>query len=478
MGKTTLLVCENFRKEFKEAIKNINDDVEIVTFPSFCTLEKNGIKYEVKKKLLEHGNLIVFCCTFCDIINKIPKKFQSKVKFYKFENCFYMFGKSKVKKYIEEGAYLITPGWLVNWKENISAYGFNKETARRFFKENLKKLVLLNTNVENGIERKLAELATFLDLPYFIEEIDLDYLELLISKALGEIEKEQKIKQLVMEKSNYIAAFSILSSISKVEKEEEVVKVIIEQIKMLFSPKKIEYIPYSGHDILNGREYEIDTNELEVTLKIKFWNETFGFLKIGQFMFPQYFEPYVDFLIYVKDVFGLAISNVRRFEKIMDVAISDTLTGIFNRKYFELKLSEELNRSSREGKIFSLIMFDLDNFKEVNDKYGHEFGDEILVKLVEAVRKRLRKTDFFFRWGGDEFIILLPNTDLNSAEILAKELKKVLNNIEANGIKISASFGVISYIGNEMNQEKLFKKLDEALYMAKKLGKNTVFVNK
>ena len=180
MKNTALLVCENFKKEFKKVIKNINYDVEIVTFPSFCTLDKNRKNYEIKQTLLENRNLVVFCCAFCDILNKIPKKFQNKVKFYKFENCFYMLKKSKVKKYIEEGAYLLTPGWLVNWKENLSAYEFNKEIARQFFKENIKKLVLLNTNVENGIKEKLEEFAAFLDLPYFVEKIDLDYLELLV----------------------------------------------------------------------------------------------------------------------------------------------------------------------------------------------------------------------------------------------------------------------------------------------------------
>jgi len=105
-------------------------------------------------------------------------------------------------------------------------------------------------------------------------------------------------------------------------------------------------------------------------------------------------------------------------------------------------------------------------------------GDEILVKVVDAVKTSLRKSDFFFRWGGDEFILLLPNTDINGAEILTNKLRKIINQIEVGGIKVSASFGVIEFKGAEIDKESLFKKLDEALYKAKQLGKNRIFVIK
>lgn len=478
MEKITFLVCENFRKEFEITIKNIDEDVEIITFPSFCNLDKNEELFEIKDKFLENRNLVVFCCDFCNIIRKISKKYQSKVKIYKFENCFYMFGKTKIEKYINEGSYLLTPGWLVNWKKNLSVYGFNKEIARKFFKESIKKIVFLKTYDEKDIENYLKEFSEFLDLPYVIENIDLDYFQLLILKALKEVKDEQKIKQLLMEKSNYMAAFNFLSTISNVQSEGELIKNIVDQIRILLSPKNIEFLPYNGEDILEGEDYKINEENMEIILKIKFGDEIFGFLTVSQFLFSQYFDSYANFLVSIKDVFGLAISNVRKLEMLLDLAIYDTLTKIYNRNYFELKFSEEVIRSKREGTAFSLIMMDLDNFKEINDKYGHKFGDEILVKVVDVVKKRLRKSDFFFRWGGDEFILLLPNTDINGAEILTNKLRKIINQIEVGGIKVSASFGVIEFKGAEIDKESLFKKLDEALYKAKQLGKNRIFVIK
>ncbi|MBB6062550.1 diguanylate cyclase (GGDEF)-like protein [Thermosipho japonicus] len=478
MERITFLICENFRKEFETVSKKLNEKIDIITFPSFCTLKKENRNYKIKEKLLESKNLVIFCCKFCDILKKIPEKYLNQIKLYKFENCFYMFGKTNIDKYLSKGAYLVTPGWLVRWKENLSSYGFDKETAQSFFKEITNKIVLLNTKVEKNIETILKDFSNFLELPYTIEDIGLDYFELLINKILAEIKAEKKIKELTIEKSNYMAAFNILSRISssKIEKEDELISIIVDQIKILLSPEIIEYFPFEGNDILKGDEYKINNN-IEIIVKIKYNNEIYGFLKVGKFLFHQYFDSYVNFLVTIKDVLGLAISNVRKIEKILNLAITDALTGIYNKNYFELKLSEEINRCKREGKTFSLIMFDLDNFKGINDKYGHHFGDKVLIKVAEKVQKRLRKTDFFFRWGGDEFLIILPNTNLENAEKLSKELKKIINEIKIKNEKLKASFGVVSYNGKD-DPEATFKKVDEVLYKAKQSGKDRICVYK
>ena len=120
-------------------------------------------------------------------------------------------------------------------------------------------------------------------------------------------------------------------------------------------------------------------------------------------------------------------------------------------------------------------MFDLDNFKEINDKFGHGFGDKVLKTVVESVKKRIRETDFFFRWGGDEFILLLPNTTLGKAKLLAKELKGIINGIDIGKLNgIDVSMGIVEYDGKD-NIDTIFERLDKTMYKAKSRGKNTIF---
>ena len=119
-------------------------------------------------------------------------------------------------------------------------------------------------------------------------------------------------------------------------------------------------------------------------------------------------------------------------------------------------------------------MFDIDNLKHINDTYGHSAGDQILIGASSQVKKRLRATDFLARWGGDEFFIILPDTDLKSAITVAEELRVILTNLEINEIKgIKASFGVTEYDGSE-DADKIMQKVDNLMYKSKNSGGNSV----
>lgn len=158
----------------------------------------------------------------------------------------------------------------------------------------------------------------------------------------------------------------------------------------------------------------------------------------------------------------------------IDLANTDYLTGIFNRKYFLEELNKEIKRALRILKPFSVIMFDIDRFKNINDQLGHKAGDEVLVKIVRIVKKRIRKTDLFARWGGEEFVILLPETDLKGAEALAEYLRKEIKKFEIPKVgQITASFGVTAFnIGD--NEESIMQRVDFLMYKAKELGRDYV----
>ena len=163
-------------------------------------------------------------------------------------------------------------------------------------------------------------------------------------------------------------------------------------------------------------------------------------------------------------------------KKLLDMATKDQLTGLFNRAKFEEEVKKFINLSNRYTSKFSVLLFDIDDFKKINDNYGHMTGDNIIVECTSLVEKEIRDTDIFARWGGEEFIILMPETEINEAKALAQRLLKMIdNNIFMEGIHITCSFGVSQYALGE-DYTKFFDKVDKLLYKAKNNGKNMVCV--
>lgn len=155
-------------------------------------------------------------------------------------------------------------------------------------------------------------------------------------------------------------------------------------------------------------------------------------------------------------------------------ATHDTLTKIYNRSYFLDKLDDEITYSARYQVPFSVIIFDIDHFKRFNDTFGHLKGDEVLVSVCDVVKLNIRKTDVFARWGGEEFVILLPNTPIDKAEILAQNLRKHIETISMDEVDtITASFGISEYQSGDI-EKTIFHRADEALYKAKENGRNQV----
>jgi diguanylate cyclase (GGDEF)-like protein/PAS domain S-box-containing protein len=161
-------------------------------------------------------------------------------------------------------------------------------------------------------------------------------------------------------------------------------------------------------------------------------------------------------------------------EELWLLAVTDTLTNVYNRRYFTQKLEEEMERVRRSGSSFSLIMLDIDHFKNVNDLFGHNAGDLVLKSMAEMIANRIRKIDTMARWGGEEFVLLLPETEENAAVILAETLRKQLCQMEIPVVgKITASFGVASYSFGD-TVDTLVNRADKRMYEAKSAGRNCV----
>lgn len=168
-------------------------------------------------------------------------------------------------------------------------------------------------------------------------------------------------------------------------------------------------------------------------------------------------------------------------EELTQLALYDKLTKLYNRGSFDKKLSEELDRSNRYDKKFSLLMFDIDFFKKVNDTYGHQAGDEALKSVANIIRKSIRTNDYPTRFGGEEFIVILPETESTKAVKLADRIRKIIevsdiHISETETIHITISVGVAtSHKG--ISTDELIKNVDDALYQAKNSGRNQVSVH-
>ena len=169
------------------------------------------------------------------------------------------------------------------------------------------------------------------------------------------------------------------------------------------------------------------------------------------------------------------ISRRRKAEKeLQNYANKDSLTQIFNRGKIDLLISDEIKKSKDKKQTFSIIFFDIDNLKRINDDFGHIKGDEVLVQISYLVSKNIRDTDTIGRWGGEEFVILLPNTSSNKAFIIADDLKQLVSKTDF-GINsaLTISLGITQYMQND-TKECLIQRADKAMYFIKNNGKNAV----
>ena len=178
----------------------------------------------------------------------------------------------------------------------------------------------------------------------------------------------------------------------------------------------------------------------------------------------------VSFVSTGKDVTSETLMN----QEIQRIATIDKLTGIYNRHKFEELFTFESERSRRFLQPLSLILIDIDHFKLVNDSYGHDVGDEVLKTLTDVIQKNIRKIDIFARWGGEEFLLLSPNTDLDNIQKLAEKLRSAVESTPFSKVNhITISLGVSTFREEDTFSE-LFKRVDQGLYHAKEQGRNQV----
>ncbi len=177
-----------------------------------------------------------------------------------------------------------------------------------------------------------------------------------------------------------------------------------------------------------------------------------------------------------EDISDLKNIYNKKKEKLSSLAFRDTLTGLNNRRFFDDKLNEEINRAIRYKRPLSLIMVDIDHFKKFNDNYGHQKGDEVLAVVSDILKKSIRSMDYICRYGGEEIAIILPETEITAAERVAETCREKVEKLSVKkaAVSVTVSLGVSSVTDMVKTYEKIISSADQALYKAKESGRNKV----
>ena len=233
-----------------------------------------------------------------------------------------------------------------------------------------------------------------------------------------------------------------------------------------FNPAIDEFPQPNTHSVLcvpiKGREHVLGVIELANCL--------------GKQGFSQEHLPSLKSLA---DYTAIALENARYVQRMHELTILDDCTALYNARHLNFVLDAEIYRSTRYGYEFTVIFFDLDHFKQVNDAHGHLVGSKLLWMIGDLIKSNLRLIDYAFRYGGDEFVIILPQTSKENALIVLRRLKdllgsKVFFREEGLNIKVTASFGIASFPNDGRTRREILCMADEAMYRVKKTTRDSI----
>jgi diguanylate cyclase (GGDEF)-like protein len=215
-----------------------------------------------------------------------------------------------------------------------------------------------------------------------------------------------------------------------------------------------------------------------VYLPLSVTDRTIGSLILASRKPNAYSRRQIQLLEKVALQIAAPIENAQLYARVEQKSRLDELTGLFNRRHFEERLKEEVSRHSRYGDVFSIFMLDLDNFKTYNDVYGHPAGDILLSHIGEIIRSSVRDADQAFRYGGDEFVVILPQTARDDAYVVAERVREqVAGEMEKKSLTVTCSIGLASYPADGVISEDLITGADTALYYAKWTGGNRTYLS-
>lgn len=650
-GKLCLLCCHHFYPEVAAAVAAEGwEDVSVAAFPARCGRPPLGWDELHPLTGKECTRIVIFGRTCLAGLGTPPDDWP-EVRQIQQDECFNLVaGTTLVADAISRGAYLITPGWLEDWRGNLGTMGFNEGNAGEFFRDFARELLLLDTGVAADTPHKFAELSNAVSLPVTRVPVGLDYLRPSLARLVAEWHLDEQQQQVlerehdfVRELAGYKSAMDFLGCMTQLKNERIAISAIAELFQMLFAPHVFHYVRFEGGTAICDASLPPDLSQqvraltgdwawtesqTGFLLRISKSKEVLGIVVVDRFKFPEYRGHYLNLALSFAGVAGLAIDNAHTYQRIMETeaalrkserslklaqtmahlghwelnvgsgdmcwsdeiyrilgydpdkhppsyhaflqavhpedrervekhiaaahegvgfdiefrivlsdgrtrvfhgmgevtllgadmlpqligtlrditmpehtellgivqditgqkelqwklereARTDPLTGCANRRHF-LELAEhELARARRYSEDVSVLMMDLDHFKEINDQHGHAVGDLVLQRLVQVCQATLRAEDTVGRLGGEEFAVLLPESGADKAREVAGRLCRAIAATDVSmpgkpSFRFSTSIGTATLDREDSGIGAILDRADHALYAAKNAGRNRV----
>ena len=260
----------------------------------------------------------------------------------------------------------------------------------------------------------------------------------------------------------------------KLVKESPIVNWLSKEEKPL-SRELIDFAP-EFKNLWEAESKNLDALGIELLCSIKSKGNLIGILALSKKQSGgSYSTDDMDLLVTVASEAGVVMENAQLYAKAKERAHTDELTGLFNHRYFHERLDEEISRCSRFGDIFSLLFLDMDLFKAYNDIYGHLAGDDMLKQIGQYIKSSIRGIDMAFRYGGDEFTVILPQASLDDACKVAERIRKRIEvEMDSKGAPLTCSLGIASWPTDGVMREEIIQAADASLYYAKQMGRNRI----
>jgi len=274
------------------------------------------------------------------------------------------------------------------------------------------------------------------------------------------------------------------STIFLIENGELTIKASnIEDMNINLTSKEFTYINQGEEFLINSKKPLKQTGEHKVDIHsimgspIKVREKFIGYIIVEHNLYKFMTTELKLFLRSIANQIAIAIENSLLYKELEQLNQKDSLLGIYNRKFFYERI--EKKEINKENDKFAIVMIDIDNFKKINDTYGHQFGDKVLINTTNIVKDGIDKSDIFARYGGEEFILYIPsftNEDVvyNKIESIRRTLEKSQVYFNGESKSVTASFGISFFPLNGTDLNELINKADDLLYKAKKTGKNRV----
>ena len=333
------------------------------------------------------------------------------------------------------------------------------------------RLIFKNLNV---LRSTINAISTSIEIKEIVESAGNNLPNLFDFSSFGVFWKEDLLLFLYQEDScpppftqevvkNMIKVFSVLG---EEPIEEDRITLQVEKRKM--RPKQMMMDPKA-------------TLKSHLTLPLTVEGEILGCISLNSDQSNAFDAQDLQFLSVIGYQMAATLKHFQRFSSIKNIAIYDTLTGLYNRRYFEERLGMDAQKSFYGGTPLSLVMVDIDHFKKVNDTFGHTEGDQVLCRVSSLLKSSIRKKDTVARYGGEEFILILPEAGLEASFVIAERIRRLIENtlfeVGRAQINLTVSMGISNFPSHRAkSKEELIKMADQALYDAKRGGRNKVCI--